>query len=337
MSVLVDHEINSLLSKNPTLVTNVPPNAFSKAEDRIQAASLDLTIGEIFTPARERAGPGDVDAPFSELTLLQGHTAVVRTLETLNLGPDLIAIGFPPASMSVRGLLITNPGLVDPGYHGPLHLTVINMSQVPFQLRKGDRIIRVIFINLTSKPSAPYDLRHPGMNKSPITAELLARLSSDFLDVERRSKKIANEAITKAQLWSAGISALIVVLTVVLLPFLSEDKTAALRDAVDKLEAKISLVDGRLDAVSLEPRMKNLRPISQHYQPRNSEQHAARLSPVPANLYDGLRGTSSRYSPAGGSALAGGHGGHAGGATSRICWSSVLRLLWTSAVTAPKF
>jgi deoxycytidine triphosphate deaminase len=257
MSVLVDHEINARLSGNPPLATGVPLGNFTKAADRIQAASLDLTIGGIFTPGTERGDPGGVDAPLSELTLLEGHTAVVRTFETLNLGDDLVAVGFPPASLSVRGLLMTNPGQVDPGYSGPLHLTVINMSQLPFQLRAGDRIIRVIFIRLGAAPQATYAARHPGPAGNSITPELMARLSTDFLDVEKRAQKIAEESVRKAQFWSAGIAGTFTILAVIV-PLWLTDRSAPLKDAISKLEGRTTILEGRLSDAALSARLQKV-------------------------------------------------------------------------------
>jgi len=77
------------------------------------------------------------------------------------LGDDLAGIAFPPASLSLKGLLTTNPGHIDPGYNGPLHLTVINMGRAPIALKAGERIMRVLFLVLTDKrPTTPYNARN---------------------------------------------------------------------------------------------------------------------------------------------------------------------------------
>jgi dCTP deaminase len=166
----------------------VPEGDYHGAHSKIQAASLDLTIGNIHVPGTEDDRPGGAFTPLTEYALSQGHTAVLRTRETLNLGPKLAGIAFPPATLSLKGLLMTNPGHIDPGYRGHLHLTVINMSRESFPLRRGDRICRVLLIPLNEKAEAPYNDRHPGVRPSPITSELLGRLSVDFVDVEARAE-----------------------------------------------------------------------------------------------------------------------------------------------------
>jgi dCTP deaminase len=135
MNILVDHQLNDLLKITPPLATDVPFDNYELAASRIQAASLDLSIGGIFVPGTEPDKPGGAYTPLTEVNLAQGHTAVIRTKEKLHVGPRLAGIAFPPASLSLKGLLTTNPGHVDPGYHGPLHLTVINMSRLPFGLK----------------------------------------------------------------------------------------------------------------------------------------------------------------------------------------------------------
>jgi hypothetical protein len=89
MSLLVDHQINQRLQPPHPLATNVPPDDFTGPASRIQAASLDLTVGAIFIPGTDSDKPGGANAPRSDYALNTGETAVIRTQETLNLGADL--------------------------------------------------------------------------------------------------------------------------------------------------------------------------------------------------------------------------------------------------------
>src|ERR1017187_5304321 len=98
MNVLVDHQINGLLAGGQPLATHVPPNDYQGANSRIQAASLDLSIGGIFIPGTDPEKPGGAYTPLNEFSLAQGRTAVIRTQEELRLGSELAGIAFPPAS-----------------------------------------------------------------------------------------------------------------------------------------------------------------------------------------------------------------------------------------------
>jgi deoxycytidine triphosphate deaminase len=71
----------------------------------VQPASLDLRIGKIYLPGVGADELGSTQKPLREWSLRTGHTAVVVTREILHLPSDLAAIGFPPASVSSRGLL----------------------------------------------------------------------------------------------------------------------------------------------------------------------------------------------------------------------------------------
>src|SRR6266481_1005052 len=68
--------------------------------------------------------------------------------EELKMPDNFLDIGFPPSKVSVQGILMTNPGQVDPGYEGRLRFTVINMGSQDFVLREGDVIVSLILMEL---------------------------------------------------------------------------------------------------------------------------------------------------------------------------------------------
>jgi dUTPase len=210
MRLLVNTEIEVAL-ENPdtTAIAYIPGTQPQSVEEKhIGYSSLNLTIGEIFLPGSKKDELGGSNNPKTLHTLGQGHTAVIRTREKLRMGSLRSAIAFPPSHESLRGLLMTNPGHIDPGYEGPLHCTVINMGHEGYPLVRGDEIMRVLFFQLDqAKQAAPSG--GIGPLKSPINTELLARLSVDFVDVDERAKKIASKAVGKASLIAAGLGILI--------------------------------------------------------------------------------------------------------------------------------
>jgi len=260
MSVLADHQIDKLLGAAEPLTTDVPPDDFSGAGSRIQAASLDLTVGDIFVPGVKADEPGGADAPRSDLVLDEGHTAVVRTFETLRVPDTLVAIGFPPSSLSIKGVLMTNPGVIDPGYPGPLHLTIINMSKEPLCIRRGDRIMRVLFMRLDSPPTAGYAARHPAPVGEPVTDALLRKLSVDFLDVEIRAQDIADKAVSSARFQSAiiaGAFTLLLSLVTGLVPRWF-DRYTALEASIVKLEASMDKLGETVDVAKFNDRLDHI-------------------------------------------------------------------------------
>jgi hypothetical protein len=160
---------------------------------------------------------------------------------------------------------LTNPGQIDPGFKGHLHFTVINMGHEPFSLRENDRIIRVIFMKLNAVPLADFSKRHPGQFPPFVSTELLQRLSIDFLNVNERAQKIADNSVMKAQIRSAAIAIGITLLTTVLPVYLLNRPSDALTDkinttngTVSNLSARISILEGLSGETTINTRLNNL-------------------------------------------------------------------------------
>lgn len=254
MTFLTDNEILNLLQidDGKPLATGIAPDNTSQ----IKAASLDLSIGSIYLPKSNNRSYLLQIIKFiqSKLLLMQddvplahqcyclgiGETAVIKTKEILNIPPDLVGIAFPPASLSLQGLLTTNPGHIDPGYEGPLHLTVINMSREPFPLKAGDRIIRVLFARLGQTPQTPYNVRYPKTGKSVINENLLETLSHDFVNVTERAESISRNTVKKAQIWATVIPVVVAIVMVggtIIANLMEKKDTDVLSERVTKLES----------------------------------------------------------------------------------------------------
>lgn len=188
MNLISESELRDRILDKKILVKNL-----FNSSTQIRGCSVDLTVGDIYVPGVAEGQLGSSAKPQTSLTLEQGHTAVIRTHENVTLTTGQAAIVFPTSSVSRKGLLMTNPGHVDPGYSGHIHVTVINFGSKPYALEKGGRLLRALFfeqegVATTSLGSIP----------NPITEELLKRLSVDFLDVEKRTIANAEKAIEKA-------------------------------------------------------------------------------------------------------------------------------------------
>src|SRR4051812_20621225 len=86
---------------------------------QVQPSSIDLRIGQIYTPGSLVNESGGKNNPLADYLLPAGGTAIVPTIEHFDLPPSIAGFGFPPAHISMNGLLMTNPGHIDPGYKGP--------------------------------------------------------------------------------------------------------------------------------------------------------------------------------------------------------------------------
>jgi dCTP deaminase len=219
MSLLSDETIIAGITAQPPDVPYVegvvlPADPYSK-DSPVQSSSIDLHIGNIYLPGRKKNEEGSAENPKSEHSLMTGETAVVTTKEILHLPENIAAFGFPPSRVSFRGLLMTNPGHVDPGYDGVMRFTVINMAKEAYHLNSGDRIVTLLLFGMEHPPRLAWRQRNPkgSSSPSPINPANLNRLAHDFVDVEKRAKKIARDAGLKMGLIvTSGLAVLGIIL-----------------------------------------------------------------------------------------------------------------------------
>lgn len=263
MSVLNDDSIQAAVATAPSLASGVDSTDTGKRSSKIQPASLDLTIGQIYVPGRMADKLGGINNPYRKsLALEQGHTAFVVTKEELDIPNDVAAIGFPPSSVSRDGLLMTNPGHVDPGYKGHMSFTVINMGRKPYELQVGARIVTLIFMSMNRSASVPFGRLHPipVTPPPPVDEEVLERLSADFMDIEERAKTIANQSVLTAQWTPPLISAALAALATFIIS-IYEPWTASIDDATNriiKLESRLDSLGGKFTLGGVEKRLKTI-------------------------------------------------------------------------------
>lgn len=243
MSVLSDKDIVERLVDRqlvPGLETPANGDWYSK-ESPVQPASLDLHVGDIFLPEAKPGERGSESLPLKQHVLAAGETILIRTKEELRMPDDLAAIGFPPAGLSVSGILMTNPGHVDPGYKGPMHVTVINMGTELHPFAAGERIFTVCFFQLSSPAKQGYVSR--GEAGGFHTQDNLGKLSRDFADMERRAQKIVNGAAGRV----AITAALITVIGTVWLGAANGYFGKGWKDSVSELTSRLSKVESAVE------------------------------------------------------------------------------------------
>jgi dCTP deaminase len=204
MQILSDEKLRARIEgqKDPLVQPPPPPEFtdwFSK-DSPVQPSSLDFHIGEIYVPGRPPDQAGKPASVADRYVLSSGQTVVIQTLEKISLPPELAGFGFPPSRISSQGILLTNPGHIDPGYEGHLHLTAINMARESFEFRKGDVIATVVIAELGATPKADFRARYGTLSPSHVTQDQLDRLAPDFANVEERAQQIAEKAVKTADI-----------------------------------------------------------------------------------------------------------------------------------------
>lgn len=259
MSLLKDDELLARILPPDPIIRGIPKPAdwYSKISP-IQPSSIDLHIGNIFLPGTKRDQPGSGMQPLKEHILEPGHTAVVTTVEKLIIPGNIAGIGFPPTSVSSRGILMTNPGHVDPGYEGPMSFTVINMGKQKYILRSDDMIVTLLLFQLSAPASKGRLERHSGKPAEPRIQENLDMLASDFMDFERRATDIAKEEVKRAGLrikWWGTWAPILAVIITALVTLVTPVVRLAWREPLEKVTTDVAVLKASFDLANMKTRL----------------------------------------------------------------------------------
>lgn len=270
MKLLRDEEIvNRITSDLPIVSGLTAPTDWYSKHSPVQACSLDLHVGKIYLPTTStrsyafwRTQKSSMHA-YQQHILEPGHTAVIVTSETLRFPANLAAFGFPLSRVSFKGILMTNPGHVDPGYIGHMRFTIINMSKTPYVLRQGDPIVTLLLFELDKPSNMSWSNRNAQAGTAPDPSiEDLARLSKQFLDIDNRARSVCEKLVKGAEFRIrvltpviAGVAgALISVLLVVGQRMINEDP-------VDNLNHEVIALREQLNTLNLGTRLTALERI----------------------------------------------------------------------------
>jgi deoxycytidine triphosphate deaminase len=229
MNVLARKELIELFKSN-TLGIEDPGGVLNTWVDRdyswdnpFQQCSIDLHVGFIYVPETEPSNIGGAYNPKTdEHVLMTGHTVMIRTKEKITMPNNVGGICFSPSRLSLKAVLVTNMGHVDPGYSGHLHFTAINMGKEPYAFRVNDIICSMIFFKL-SESVLPYGKEHfttikngkQDLHIPVVISNYFPKLARDFVDVEKRAQSIAKEEIDRTKFWQIGVPVIAAVIIAV--------------------------------------------------------------------------------------------------------------------------
>lgn len=146
VGVLAKQDLESAID-NTFLILNA-----NKAN--LQACSYDMRIGTIFK--NDQIINDSHPHGNNQFSIEPGEIISIFTLEELDLPPNVMATAFPINHLSSKGLLVLNPGHVDPGFRGCLTVKAINLRKVPLTISRDIPIFTVIFEVLPHSTTSPY-------------------------------------------------------------------------------------------------------------------------------------------------------------------------------------
>jgi deoxycytidine triphosphate deaminase len=121
--------------------------------DAIQPCSYDMSVGTIFKDGEIIT---KANSKGEHVILEPGEIISLFTKEELNLPRNIAATAFPMNSMSSEGILVLNPGHIDPGFRGPLTVRAINIRKTPKTIWIGMPIFTLVFERLPNAPLQGY-------------------------------------------------------------------------------------------------------------------------------------------------------------------------------------
>lgn len=216
--MLPDVEILSRLSKQELKIGPFPGEWKEKNFDSldwfdfkspVQAASVDLHVGYIYIPGSKQTALGSEGNGEHTHTLKPGESVIVSTFEVVDLPGDVAGIVFAPSSLSSSGILVANIGHIDPGYHGQLRFTLINMGGENFPLKREKDAVGTLMLFETDVPSKKSYVDRAGeevlLDREPNSREINS-LSRDFADIEKRinynTDKRIKKIVRQYKVWS---------------------------------------------------------------------------------------------------------------------------------------
>jgi deoxycytidine triphosphate deaminase len=199
MPFLADSELKRLLqSSNPPIKGRDLPGNLDSINSQIQPCSVDLRISEVFLPFRDQESNVETVHRTSCHSLGVGESVKVTTAEGFDLNNDCGALVVAPARLTRRGLILPDIGHVDPGFHGQLRITIINMGREPYELKTGSTIVTVLLFHLSKAASVGLRQRTDGVQPYQGGLEDIRYLSADFLNIESRVKTLAGNVARTA-------------------------------------------------------------------------------------------------------------------------------------------
>lgn len=213
-----------LLSKNSIAknIKNVESPILSGIDegDQIESSSVDLTIESIFLPSTEKELKRNIDIQTvgkNKHSIKAGETAIIQVAQEFDMPKNIGGIVFPPNRLSKYGLLMTNPGHIDPGFKGKITVCLINMGGEKRTLQKGEKILTLLLFEVdNTTPGFLLDEPSPGVDR-----EQLINLTKDFADLTRRMRREVYNTILTYSGGALAILSIFVVVILALVPMIS--------------------------------------------------------------------------------------------------------------------
>lgn len=102
-------------------------------------------------PAFQHRGDAGADLTAAESTTITPRgRALVHTGMSIAIPDGFAGLVMPRSGLAIRsGVTVINaPGLIDSGYRGEIAVPLVNHSDEPFEVRRGDRVAQLVIVRV---------------------------------------------------------------------------------------------------------------------------------------------------------------------------------------------
>lgn len=166
-----------------------------------QIRSLSIVSGDVpqgWRPTSYDATVGDIILGGEVVTkdchvLPPRGVAWVVSAETFKLPDRVTGVATLRTTWTHRGVLALNVGIVDPNWSGSLATALVNLSNTPFTITKGDQFFRVVFH--PHRPTGALPTGVPRTTYLSTIAEKSQLFARTFLDTDSLTSEIADKVL----------------------------------------------------------------------------------------------------------------------------------------------
>lgn len=207
----------------------------------VRPATVNLTIGNIYRSNNKKLD----HVPTTHHLQSPGEVILVEVKEEISIPEGYCGLLFIPNTLAKKGMLITNPGHIDPGFTGIVTLCLVNMSSRKHEVSISNEIARLMLFKIEEPEKNPRQINGRGVDSRQLEA-----IGHDFADISKRTKKTVLSVFFKHSVLFLTVIVTALAIFAISVPFIlkpsdvNTDNTQLLLEIQDerisKLEAELS-------------------------------------------------------------------------------------------------
>lgn len=169
-------------------------------KDHYRTASYDLRVDKIITPNGEVISKeGNAEGKYK---IKPNSIIVAVSMERIELPYDIIGHAHVRTTLSQKGLMANNIGIIDPGYKGPISSVIVNYGKGDFEIVTGTTFLR-INLSKIDKPTPELSLNYAPAKDAYVEdrkRDMLAYFGEAFINVDKiaeETKKVITNSYIK--------------------------------------------------------------------------------------------------------------------------------------------